>query len=372
MFLATAFENNLLSLLIITMIFVDYFQMFNTETFQRLIFMQILAFAMIALGSSLIYGFLNVNPDNKTGGIRYLLTIFNVFYYFFQILSFFYVAVFIDYKIHKDAIRGKRFVYIAWTITGIFLLFLIFLHRYLLIIHIIFGFIPALVILIDITLSLKSFIKQHLRLVLIIWGAIGTGFLMDNIMKTVGLVWPCYSAALLYAYLLIIRMDSKLDALTGIGNRYAFNEFIEELAIRGTREENSEKGFSIAMIDIDNFKKINDFLGHAEGDNALRDMAAIIKRCIRHSDFAARYGGDEFIIAVSAEYDIQKVLERIQESMNFQNSKNLRPYKLEMSCGFDIYLPGRHKSMEDFLSHVDSLMYKQKEEHRRQSGDQER
>jgi diguanylate cyclase (GGDEF)-like protein len=179
--------------------------------------------------------------------------------------------------------------------------------------------------------------------------------LIDVIVKTTTLIWPCFTAALLYAYFFVIRTDSKIDSLTGIGNRYAFNEFINKLASQSVKES-----YSIVMIDMDHFKEINDTLGHAAGDSALRDMAAIIKGCIRHSDFAARYGGDEFVLAARAEYDIEKLINRIEKSMEIQNEKHLRPYRLEMSYGYDVYTAGKSRSITEFLNHVDSLMYQQK------------
>jgi diguanylate cyclase (GGDEF)-like protein len=119
------------------------------------------------------------------------------------------------------------------------------------------------------------------------------------------------------------------------------------------------------MIDMDRFKEINDQYGHLEGDNALRDMAAIIKGCIRHSDFAARYGGDEFILAARAEHDIEKLVSRIQESIDNQNAKKLRPFTLEMSYGYDVFLTNSNRSIESFLKHVDAIMYRHKAERKR-------
>jgi diguanylate cyclase (GGDEF)-like protein len=121
------------------------------------------------------------------------------------------------------------------------------------------------------------------------------------------------------------------------------------------------------MIDMDHFKHINDTLGHLEGDNALRDMAAIIKGCVRNSDFAARYGGDEFVLATLAENDIQRLMERIKEAMASQNEKKIRPYTLEISYGCDVFTTGGTQTIEEFLAHIDSLMYKDKAERRRAS-----
>jgi diguanylate cyclase (GGDEF)-like protein len=115
---------------------------------------------------------------------------------------------------------------------------------------------------------------------------------------------------------------------------------------------------------MDHFKEINDTLGHLEGDNALRDMAAIIKASIRSNDFAARYGGDEFILAARADFDINRILERIKASIDNQNSKGGRPYKIEISYGVDVFTTHGDQSIGEFMAHVDSLMYKNKAEHR--------
>ena len=124
------------------------------------------------------------------------------------------------------------------------------------------------------------------------------------------------------------------------------------------------------MIDMDNFKRINDTLGHQEGDNALRDMAAIIKKCIRSRDFAARYGGDEFVLAARTENDIEALMRRIQEAIDQHNAKQTRPFKLAISYGYDVYTADGSRKIEEFLTHIDSLMYKHKAE-RRRSGDKE-
>jgi diguanylate cyclase (GGDEF)-like protein len=201
----------------------------------------------------------------------------------------------------------------------------------------------------------------------------------DLLFKTTSLIWPCFVGSLLYAYFFIIQTDSKIDALTGLGNRNSFNEFVSKLSAGGTRPrpKHSERQFSrrrkpfesysITMIDMDHFKMINDTLGHLEGDNALRDMAGIIKNCIRNNDFAARYGGDEFILVTDSGNDITFLLGRIQTAIDDLNAKNARPYKLQISYGYDVYNTNSGISITDFLKHVDGLMYKHKNERRRSS-----
>jgi diguanylate cyclase (GGDEF)-like protein len=235
-------------------------------------------------------------------------------------------------------------------------------HGSLYFIELIFSYGPIPFAIYDIVSGYRIF-KKYILVFFIFFLLLGISSTIDLLLGTSTFLWPCYTTAMLYAYFFIVRTDSTIDSLTGIGNRYAFNEFIDKLSRQFDRSP-----WSIVMIDMDHFKEINDTLGHVEGDNALRDMAAIIKGCIRHSDFAARYGGDEFIVAVPAEYDINRLMERIQNTMNIQNSKQTRPYNLEMSYGRDVYTPGGEVSIHEFMNHVDGLMYKQKEEHRRAAG----
>jgi diguanylate cyclase (GGDEF)-like protein len=205
--------------------------------------------------------------------------------------------------------------------------------------------------------SSEKFYKTHIFLICFFLFLICGGGAVDIILNSGALIWPCLTAALLYSYFFILKTDFKVDALTGIGNRYAFNEFIANLSRQTTKQ-----AYSIVMIDMDHFKEINDTLGHLEGDNALRDMAAIIKGNLRSNDFAARYGGDEFVVAVRAESDINRIMERIQAAIDNQNSKNLRPYKIEISCGVGVFFTHGDQSIKEFLARIDSLMYRNKAE----------
>ncbi len=87
------------------------------------------------------------------------------------------------------------------------------------------------------------------------------------------------------------------DGLTGLGNRRAFDE---RLAAEGARCARDRKRLALIMIDIDHFKKFNDRYGHIDGDEALRSVAAVVRKAARRaSDFAARTGGEEFAVILS-------------------------------------------------------------------------
>ena len=88
----------------------------------------------------------------------------------------------------------------------------------------------------------------------------------------------------------------RKDALTGLWNRYRIKEFIKIELERQKRELNP---FAVLLIDIDNFKHINDTRGHIEGDRILTELAKLIRSSIREVDFAGRWGGEEFIVMTS-------------------------------------------------------------------------
>jgi diguanylate cyclase (GGDEF)-like protein len=91
------------------------------------------------------------------------------------------------------------------------------------------------------------------------------------------------------------RSLSNSDPLTGLFNRSYFEEF---LGAEVRRSKRYAKSFAAAMVDIDRFKNFNDTYGHAAGDEALKTVAAILRRAVRRSDLVARYGGEEMVIVM--------------------------------------------------------------------------
>lgn len=88
----------------------------------------------------------------------------------------------------------------------------------------------------------------------------------------------------------------RKDALTGLWNRYRIKEFIKIELERQKREMNP---FAVLLIDIDDFKHVNDTRGHIEGDRILTELATVIRSSIREIDFTGRWGGEEFIVMTS-------------------------------------------------------------------------
>jgi diguanylate cyclase (GGDEF)-like protein len=371
--LSYALNSILGSALIFILIFADYVSKYNTDFFQRTIFLNVLFFSFIALLADGFYFALNGYPGRR---IYYFLYADLTVYYVFQTAAFYYVFILIDYLAFKNRERSKVITHIIWAffiVHGIILLLNlplgfyfyisennVFFHGNFFIIRLIVSYFPLVLLTADLVYSSKILKNAQIYLAVLFVLFTGTGSVMDLVFNTGSLFWPCYSSSLLYVYFFILKTDSKIDSLTGIGNRYSFNEFIDTLA-----RQNVKQAYAVVMIDIDHFKQINDTLGHLEGDNALRDLAAIIKGCIRHSDFAARYGGDEFVLATKAENNIEKLMERLQQAIAVQNEKNTRPYKIEISYGYDIFTTHSNQSIEKFLARIDSLMYQNKTERER-------
>src|SRR5215469_14177556 len=94
------------------------------------------------------------------------------------------------------------------------------------------------------------------------------------------------------------------DHLTGVGNRRLFHERLSQAILRA--QNNGQKA-AVFVVDIDNFKQINDSVGHADGDILLATVARRLQSCVRDSDTLARLGGDEFVIVIPEFRTIQDV-----------------------------------------------------------------
>jgi diguanylate cyclase (GGDEF)-like protein len=373
MTVAYSLNTILSSCFILILIIADYLRRYNTDPFQRKLYIGVLVFTFIAVISDFLQFFLSGKPGKIVCHLLYML---NNSYFIFQNLAYYFVVVFIDYLAYKDMVRTKKFILVVSLILSahaVILTLNVPLGFYFVIsednffvrgdkyyIRLIISYFAVILAIGDIIVSSKHLKQSQVYLIVFFAILSGTGAALDLILNTGNLIWPCLCAAFLYFYFFIIRADLNLDSLTGIGNRYSFDQFINKLT-----RQNTKQSYSIIMMDMNDFKKINDTYGHLEGDNALRDAAAIIKKCIRHSDFAARYGGDEFILAAKAEYNIEKLMERIQAAMEEQNNKNIHPYKLKISYGYDVFTTNSGQSIEEFLTRIDGLMYKHKAEQRR-------
>ncbi len=170
-----------------------------------------------------------------------------------------------------------------------------------------------------------------------------------------------YIVSMQAANLRLLRREKELsrrDDLTGAVNRRAFTELLSAEILRQSRYG---RHFSLAYIDLDNFKSVNDLRGHASGDRLLRIVAEGLRNAVRSSDVVARLGGDEFVIllpetdAVSAEAVIRKVQGTVDDLLREGQ------WDVTMSIGL-LTCTSSPDSADQALGKADALMYRAKSE----------
>ncbi len=144
------------------------------------------------------------------------------------------------------------------------------------------------------------------------------------------------------------------DPLTQLANRTLFRDRVEHALLRTSR---NEQQVTVLFLDLDNFKTVNDSIGHAEGDTLLKETAARLLRCSRQHDTVARLGGDEFAILVEDPLDadgLAKLAERIAASFQLPIALGGREVTVTMSIGI---AQGSGTDVDALLRNADVAMY---------------
>lgn len=201
--------------------------------------------------------------------------------------------------------------------------------------------------------------KEWLPLLIYAFPPIIGGLLQTFVYGMVTL-WPSLSISLLIIYVFIQSKSVNTDFLTGLNNRRAFDNHIED-AYKWKRDRKEIAGF---MMDMDHFKHINDTYGHRVGDTALIEMSRIIKESFRKNDFLARLGGDEFaaIIEIDQPSDIEVIRQRLNDKVEAFNRHNVGSYQLSISCGSRAFDSDVDQTLVAFFEKLDSDMYEEKTE----------
>ena len=157
----------------------------------------------------------------------------------------------------------------------------------------------------------------------------------------------------------VLQNLSQIDDLTGLFNRKVFLALAEhrmKLALRNAGD------FSVAFVDLDGLKQINDTLGHETGNRALMELANVLKESFRQSDILGRLGGDEFAVFIgdANESETQRIRLRIQKNLDACNALPNRTYPLSFSIGIVSSSSATSPHIEALLEKADALMYQQK------------
>ncbi len=206
-------------------------------------------------------------------------------------------------------------------------------------------------------------------IMLILSALLGGGVSQESLLISV--LAPAFIAPLLsyHTFQMLAHLDeaerrlkvlSTIDELTGAFNR----RYFMDLAARELQYcEDNEGELSIAIMDFDNFKLINDRFGHLAGDHALREVSRICRETIRKSDIFARYGGDEFIFLFphtsneAARDCLLRIIERLSAFSFESQDRSVEP---RVSIGLHSFGP-KSRSLDTLLEKADLALYKSKQ-----------
>lgn len=156
---------------------------------------------------------------------------------------------------------------------------------------------------------------------------------------------------------------AREDSLTRLPNRRWVDERVAQILKETQRSGNR---FALIMLDINDFKQVNDRFGHSAGDRVLTELAARLRKTVRESDFAGRLGGDEFII-LTRQIDnddlLTQMLERMRQRLDGAMSLSGNTVNISVSIGAAVY-PADGTSLDALLKAADTSMYRDKNQHK--------
>jgi len=163
----------------------------------------------------------------------------------------------------------------------------------------------------------------------------------------------------------LIQYQATYDSLTNLPNRRMFHDLLGKAIARARRHGHIG---GVLFLDLDNFKRVNDSLGHGVGDQLLQQTAKRMEACLRQEDTVARLGGDEFVVVVpemSDDYDttinsIQELAYKVQSALS--KPYEITPHVLHVttSIGISVFPNGDEAGADDVMRQADTAMYRAK------------
>lgn len=198
----------------------------------------------------------------------------------------------------------------------------------------------------------RSFFSIELFLVPIL---IGTT--LQFVFYGLSLAWLSSAVGLVGLYMMQQNETAYLDPLTELYNRQYMNNIVAYWKRKGYR-------FSGIMVDMDRFKRINDTYGHSEGDDALVNVAGLLKSVFGKGSFVFRFAGDEFIILIRT--DDESMLKRkeaeLEKAVRIYNRDSNKPYAIGLSYGHGSY-DNTDGDIDKLMKKMDENMYEMKKRH---------
>lgn len=364
-------ESNIMALVILLVILLD--MSFNTNKMKydnKLYFSILLSTAVIII--------LDIFMGTIEGKTRHLFREINIIittlYFILNPIPYMTWSMYVDFYIHKSIRKSKKRIplfaipAILNAILAAFSLYnkgIFFIsesniyhrgHLFLLTIALYYTyFVGTYIHMIKNRKNIKKSEYYALLLFGVIPGVLGT---IQTIDPSKSFLWFGVSISILLIYLNVQNSTINVDYLTDLYNRRHLDNYLNS----SIRELDEREYLFIIMADIDYFKTINDTYGHVEGDRALKYTADLFTSTFRSDDFIARYAGDEFVIILKLDHKNckEKIISRLRRKFDEFNDANITPYDINISLGYDIYDTKLEMDTQEFLKHVDQLMYEDK------------
>ena len=304
-------------------------------------------------------------------GARLCIILSNVAIYLLDTLFVYLWLCYVDYKLFEAPKRVKKY-YAVWAIPAMAACLMslanlctpVFLgvneqnvyYRapyYLLAYAITYSYLVFGAVL---ALRYRKRVEKYLFMpVMVFLLPVFVGSMLQFFFYGIALVWVSCALGLTSLYVSLQNEESFLDSLTNLYNRSYLFHYMDYLA------KQAEKGKVCMgiMMDVNDFKDINDTYGHAEGDRVLRGVGKLLLRAVNHRGIVARYGGDEFVVLLvdTDEQTFQSILSDIQAGVDQYNAAPRLAIHLSMAVGYTRFTSA---DVDGFFRAMDQNMYEKK------------
>jgi len=200
----------------------------------------------------------------------------------------------------------------------------------------------------------------HLRTMstLVFVGPCIIGTLIQGLFYGISLGWTCVAIALVHVYQQTQFLNFYTDSLSMLYNRRYLDRVLRQI------DHDKLPNVYGIMIDVNDFKYINDTFGHGAGDRAIQYIARILSQSISSSALAIRYAGDEFVLLLRAvePASIPALVRRVERNVTEWNEATSEPFRLSFAMGYSHFDPAQ-MTVDEFLTDMDQKMYENKHVH---------
>lgn len=356
------FQLNIYVLIVLTIIYIIIIKKSEVESFGK----QIILHAIIANAVAVIIEPLTWIFDGKQFFGAFLLEYSTNFLLLLMapIIGAF-MLMYVDYRMFQDRERlKKRLFYFHFFFAQLLLLIINFFYPIFFTINpetnsylggdygwlqfIIVG-IMYIYMLVFVIWNKKKAHKNVRKIFAYIFLLPIIGMVIETHENLLNFSWNFIALSILVIYAFLESTTGERDYLTQIYNRLSYETYVKHLI-------ETKKFFGVVLIDLDKFKRINDKYGHQKGDAVLVDFSMILQKVFSPNKMVSRLAGDEFMIVVEDDKDIEKRIAEVYKRL--QNNENELMKEIELSYGFQTY--AIEMTVDELYSMVDKKMYQDK------------